>query len=91
MALSPQQIEDAANDLFQAEQSGQQIGLISKRFPGISLQDAYDIQAGLVQAKLAAGRRQTGWEPRDPGAGRGRRRRSRRRGSASPSRCHRVR
>lgn len=62
MTLSPEQIADAAQDLFNAEQSGQQIGLISKRFPGIGLQDAYDIQAGLVQAKLAAGRRQTGWK-----------------------------
>ena len=62
MALTKDQIAEAAADLFEAEQTGDQIGLMSLRFPGLGLQDAYDIQAGLVAAKLAAGRKQIGWK-----------------------------
>lgn len=62
MPLTEDQIAEAAADLFEAEQSGEQVGLMSLRFPGLSLQEAYDIQAGLVAAKLAAGRKQIGWK-----------------------------
>ena len=62
MALSGEAIEEAAADLLEAEETRQQIGLLSLRHPGMTLQEAYDIQAGLVRAKLAAGRRQTGWK-----------------------------
>ncbi len=62
MPLTPDQIAEAAADLYQAEKTGEQIGLISLRFPGLGLQDAYDIQAGLVAAKLKAGRKQIGWK-----------------------------
>lgn len=62
MTLSPEDVAEAAHDLFEAEQTGQQIGQLSRRFPGLTLQEAYDIQAALVSAKLAAGRRRTGWK-----------------------------
>ena len=62
MPLTEDQIAEAANDLFEAERTGQQTGLMSLRFPGLTLQEAYDIQAGLVAAKLAAGRSQIGWK-----------------------------
>lgn len=62
MTLSPNDAAEAAHDLFEAERTGQQIGLLSRRFPGLTLQEAYDIQAELIRAKLAAGRRHTGWK-----------------------------
>ena len=62
MALTPEDLAAAAKDLFEAEQTGQQIGLMSLRFPGLTLDQAYAIQDGLVAAKLAAGRRQIGWK-----------------------------
>ena len=62
MTLNADQVAETAQDLLEAERIGQQIGLLSRRFPGLTLQEAYDIQAALVQAKLAEGRHQTGWK-----------------------------
>ncbi|MEM9060836.1 MAG: 2-oxo-hept-4-ene-1,7-dioate hydratase [Pseudomonadota bacterium] len=62
MPLEPSEIAGAAEDLFQAEMTCQQTGLMSLRFPDLSLDDAYSIQDGLVRRKLAAGRRQIGWK-----------------------------
>lgn len=62
MPLDPAQISGAAEDLFQAEATGNQTGLMSLRFPGLTLDDAYEIQNGLVRRKLAAGRTQIGWK-----------------------------
>lgn len=56
------QIAEAAADLFEAEKTGQQIGLVSRRFPGLTLDGAYRIQDALVAHKLAAGRWQIGWK-----------------------------
>lgn len=62
MTLTPKEIEHAAAKLFEAEQSGQQIGLLSKRHNGMDMDDAYAIQKALVAQKLAAGRRVIGWK-----------------------------
>ena len=62
MALSSEQVATAARDLFEAERSGQQIGLMSLRFPGLTLDEAYAIQDALVAARVASGRRQIGWK-----------------------------
>ncbi len=62
MTLSQQDIEQAALDLFEAERSGQQIGLLSGQFPDLDMDGAYAIQAALVERKLAAGRKITGWK-----------------------------
>ena len=62
MSLSAEQAERAAADLFEAERSGVQIGLLSQRYPGMTLDDAYAVQAALVARKRAAGRRQIGWK-----------------------------
>lgn len=62
MSLTEHDISTAAEDLFQAELTGQQTGLISQRYPGLSLDDAYAIQAGLIARKEAAGRRRIGWK-----------------------------
>jgi 2-oxo-hept-3-ene-1,7-dioate hydratase len=55
-------IEAAAQALFDAEQTRQQIGLLSKRHPDWTLDDAYAVQSSLVKKKLASGRRIIGWK-----------------------------
>jgi 2-oxo-hept-3-ene-1,7-dioate hydratase len=51
-----------AQELFKAEQSRKQIGLVSKRFPDWTMADAYAVQAALVRRKLTSGRRIIGWK-----------------------------
>ena len=60
--LSDAEIEAAATDLLAAEQTRQQIGLLSVRYPAITLDDAYAIQSAQMARKLAAGRRIIGWK-----------------------------
>jgi 2-oxo-hept-3-ene-1,7-dioate hydratase len=60
--LSTDQIEKAADDLLAAEAARRQIGLLSLRHPGITLDDAYAIQSAQMARKLAAGRRIIGWK-----------------------------
>ncbi|MDQ7069158.1 MAG: 2-oxo-hepta-3-ene-1,7-dioic acid hydratase [Rhodobacterales bacterium] len=62
MTLAQNDIDSAAADLFDAEQSGQQIGLLSKRFCDMDIDDAYAVQKALVAQKLAAGRHVIGWK-----------------------------
>lgn len=54
--------DNAAAALFEAEQNGRQIGLLSKSHPGWTMDDAYVVQAALVKRKLAAGRHIIGWK-----------------------------
>jgi 2-oxo-hept-3-ene-1,7-dioate hydratase len=51
-----------AGELLAAETSRRQIGLVSKRFPAWTMEDAYAVQAALVARKLASGRRIIGWK-----------------------------
>ncbi|ODT83679.1 MAG: 2-oxo-hepta-3-ene-1,7-dioic acid hydratase [Pelagibacterium sp. SCN 64-44] len=60
--LSAQQIAAAAASLAAAERDRAQIGLLSLAYPGMSLDDAYAVQAEWVKAKRAAGRRIIGWK-----------------------------
>ncbi|MEZ5751336.1 MAG: 2-oxo-hepta-3-ene-1,7-dioic acid hydratase [Paracoccaceae bacterium] len=60
--MTPEQIEAAADALFRAEASGQQMGLLSLAHPGMTLDDAYAVQAALVARKKAAGRQVIGWK-----------------------------
>lgn len=60
--LSPEQIRSAAEDLLAAEESRDQIGLLSLRHPDMTLDDAYAIQKAQMTRKLAAGRRIIGWK-----------------------------
>lgn len=62
MSLSPGDLERAADDLHRAELGGRQIGLLSLRHPGMDMDDAYAIQAALVDKKLVAGRKKIGWK-----------------------------
>lgn len=56
------EIEAAAEMLFQAERTGIQCGLLSLRHPGMTLDEAYAVQAALVARKKAAGARVIGWK-----------------------------
>lgn len=60
--MTPEQKERAAAQLFAAEQTGLQCGLISVENPGMTLDDAYAVQRLLVARKKAAGRRVIGWK-----------------------------
>jgi len=60
--MTPDQVEAAAADLLRAEQTGEQIGLLSLRHPAITMDDAYAIQTALMAQKRAAGRRVIGWK-----------------------------
>lgn len=60
--MTPDQITSAAETLFQAEKTGQQCGLLSSQYPGMTLDDAYAVQAALVAKKRAAGAKLIGWK-----------------------------
>ena len=60
--MTPEQIADAAERLFSAEQSGEQIGLLSLQFPQMDMDDAYAVQSALVERKIQSGRRRIGWK-----------------------------
>lgn len=60
--MTPQQHQEAAEALFQAEVTGRQIGLLSLAYPGMTLDDAYAVQAALIARKRAAGRQGIGWK-----------------------------
>ena len=60
--MTPEDHIGAALDLFEAERAGRQIGLLSHRFPRMTMDDAYAIQKALIDKKLAAGREIIGWK-----------------------------
>lgn len=60
--MTPEQIIEAADRLYQAELTGRQCGLLSLTYPGMTLDDAYAVQSALVARKRAAGARIIGWK-----------------------------
>ncbi|KUP94980.1 2-oxo-hept-4-ene-1,7-dioate hydratase [Tritonibacter horizontis] len=60
--MSPEDHARAAADLLQAEKTGLQIGLLTLRHPGMTMDDAYAIQTAIFRAKQAEGRRVIGWK-----------------------------
>ncbi|MEZ5870451.1 MAG: 2-oxo-hepta-3-ene-1,7-dioic acid hydratase [Nitratireductor sp.] len=60
--MTPQEIDNAAAMLVEAEKSGIQCGLLSLAFPDMTMDDAYAVQAALVARKHAAGRTSIGWK-----------------------------
>lgn len=60
--LRRQDIEQAAADLVSAEQQRQPIRALSLKYPGLSLDEAYAIQAQVVQQKIARGDRLVGYK-----------------------------
>lgn len=61
-SLTEAEVQAAAADLLAAEEARAQIGLLSLRHPGMSLDDAYRIQAAQMAQKLAQGREIIGWK-----------------------------
>ncbi|SHI58465.1 2-oxohept-3-enedioate hydratase [Shimia gijangensis] len=60
--MTPEDHAQAAVDLLAAEQSGEQIGLLTLRHPDMSMDDAYEVQNAIYRAKLAAGQKVIGWK-----------------------------
>ena len=60
--MTPQDRASAAADLLRAEQTGEQIGLLTKRHPEMGMDDAYAVQNEIYRAKLAEGRSVIGWK-----------------------------
>ena len=60
--LSAAEIDAAAAALDEAERTRVQTGLLSLKHPGMTMDDAYAVQAAWVKRKLAAGRKVTGWK-----------------------------
>lgn len=60
--MTPQDHRQAAADLLQAEETGEQIGLLSKRYPEMGMDDAYAIQNAIYQTKLERGQSVVGWK-----------------------------
>lgn len=60
--MTGDEIEAAAAALLRAEDRREQIGLLSLAHPGMTMDEAYAVQAALMRAKLAAGRKVIGWK-----------------------------
>lgn len=60
--MTPVEIATAAEALIRAEATGQQIGLLSLLHPGMTLDEAYAVQAAVVARKMVAGQRRIGWK-----------------------------
>ena len=60
--MTPDEIEAAAEMLYQADRTGRQIGLLSLTYPQAGLDEAYAVQAALLRKKRAAGARVIGWK-----------------------------
>ncbi|MCZ4272808.1 2-oxo-hept-4-ene-1,7-dioate hydratase [Maritalea porphyrae] len=60
--MTPDQIQIAANALFEAEKSRQQMELISLANPQMTMDDAYAIQSAYVDKKRKNGGKQHGWK-----------------------------
>ncbi|MGH1453835.1 MAG: 2-oxo-hept-4-ene-1,7-dioate hydratase [Paracoccaceae bacterium] len=60
--MTPEQHRAAAAQLWQAEQSGQQCGLLSLAYPDMGMDDAYAVQSALIGLRKSAGHRVIGWK-----------------------------
>lgn len=60
--MTPQDHSAAATALLQAEATGEQIGLLTRRHPDMGMDDAYEVQNAIYRAKLEVGRRVIGWK-----------------------------
>ena len=60
--MTEDETNQAARNLFEAEISGVQTGLISKAYPDVTMDDAYRIQEALVDLKRKSGLGIIGWK-----------------------------
>lgn len=60
--MTPDEHKNAARELLEAESTGVQIGLLSKRYQQMNMDDAYAIQKSIFKAKIAQGKQLVGWK-----------------------------
>ena len=60
--MTPENHIEAANDLLNAEEKGEQIRLLTQRYPEMGMDDAYAVQNAIYLAKLQQGRTVVGWK-----------------------------
>ena len=60
--MTPDDHINAAADLLHAEETREQISLLTKRYPEMSMDDAYAVQSAIYSAKLQQGRTVVGWK-----------------------------
>lgn len=60
--MTPDQITAAADALYRADKTRSQIGLLSRAYPQMTLDDAYAVQEALVARKKAGGAGVIGWK-----------------------------
>jgi 2-oxo-hept-3-ene-1,7-dioate hydratase len=60
--MTPQEHKKAAQNLLNAENTGEQIGLLTRIHPDMGMDDAYAIQNEIYKQKLAQARRVIGWK-----------------------------
>ena len=60
--LTNDEIAEAAESLDTAERTRVQTGLLSLKHPGMTIDDAYAVQAAWVRRKISSGRRVIGWK-----------------------------
>lgn len=60
--LSHDEIQTAAESLDQAERTRVQTGLLSLKYPQMTMDDSYAVQNAWVQKKIAGGRKPIGWK-----------------------------
>lgn len=60
--MTPEDQRQAADDLLNAERTGKQIQLLTRRHPEMTMDDAYEIQNAICRAKLATGHKVIGWK-----------------------------
>lgn len=60
--MTPGDHANAAAALLGAEKTGRQIGLLSVKYPEITMDDAYAVQSAILAAKLVEGRKVIGWK-----------------------------
>ena len=60
--MTPENYIEAATDLLNAEETGEQIRLLTQRYPEMGMDDAYAVQNAIYLAKLQQGRTVVGWK-----------------------------
>ncbi len=60
--MTPEDHVRAATDLLEAERTGEQIRLLTLRYPQMGMDDAYAIQKAIQAIKLEQGRKVIGWK-----------------------------
>ena len=60
--MTPEEHARASVDLLKSEETGEQVGLLTARYPEMDMDDAYAVQNAICAEKLAQGRKVIGWK-----------------------------